>query len=384
MKGNIYPAASYQRLYDPSIGALWDAQTGLDPAEDGDHYSPKRDFFEWWYFDAAFDNGYRLVAIFHSSLYNAVDHKPTLDIRLTGPQDTSGPRSHIAIGRYTRQVYRSSPGSCDLVIAGCSAKAESPSRYRVRLDQGEVCADLVYEGQVPGWRPGTGYLFADEASGHYFKWVVPLPVARVTGTISIQGETMQVEGAGYHDHNWGNFVLSDAFQYWHWGRVFADFEGKPWAAVFGDVVGRGGPQARVRPFLMVSDGQIRDGIPSLAYKSSHIRQEPRTRVAYPGCLQLTAEAPGYEAEISLETGQVMEALDFANSPFRQKTARQLAEIAFYISLGKPLAGKLVRCLLGKASYLRMGADASWKLADMANAQVKQLTGQAIFEIMQFE
>ena len=366
----------YNRLYDPSLNPLWTLEQGLSDAEDGDHYSPKRDFFEWWYFDAAFDNGYRLVAILHSSLYNAVDHKPTVDIRITSPEGAST----LAIGRYPRTRYRSAPDHCDVMIAGCHAVAETAGLYRLRLRQGDVTVDLTYERRAPGWRPGTGYLFADDATDRYFKWVVPVPVARVSGTVALNGRRMEVRGTGYHDHNWGNMVLADVFDHWYWGRVTGEWQGEPWAAVFGDVVARGKQPAHIRPFMLALGGEIYSGIPQVSFQQHKSVTEPLTGVSYPAGLDLVSHSSGYQAEVSLCTRRVMEALDFANSPFRRRWPRQLSEIAFYLALGKPVLGRLARRILGKASYLRLQ---SYGKVNLLNGNITRLSGDAIYEIMQF-
>lgn len=368
-----YPAASYRRLYDATAGPLWSAAEGLPPDEDGDHYSPERDFFEWWYFDAAFDDGHRLVAILHSSLYNAVDHKPTVDVRVTPPD---GP-STVAIGRYARADYAAAADRCDVRIAGCHALAEEPGCYQLRLRQGQVAADLVYRSRLPGWRPGSGYLLFDEASGHFFKWVVPLPRAEVTGTLRVAGRTAAVQGVGYHDHNWGNLVLADAFSGWYWGRFFAR-NGGDWAVIFGNVAGRGPQAAHVTPFLLAADGQILDGQPALSFQAQEPVIEPVTGVRYPARLDLSAAAADYRAEVSLRAGRVIEALDFAAPPFRRRWPRQAAEMAFYLAFDKPLLGALARRLLGKASYLRLQAQASLRVH---TAQSRLLDGEGIYEIM---
>lgn len=374
MHRRLYPAASYRRLYDPSAGPLWSPEMGLPPDEDGDHYRPKRDFFEWWYFDAALDNGYRLVVILHSSLYNAVDHKPTVDIRLTPP----GGESRLFIGRYSRTEYQSAADRCDVQIAGCRAVAQDAGRYTLSLRQGEIAAELTYESHLPGWRPGTGYLFFDEASGHFFKWAVPLPRAQVTGTLTLDGQTMTMQGVGYHDHNWGNFVLADAFSHWYWGRLF-DGSGSQ-AVVFGDVVSRGPEPVHVRPFLLIADGEILPGEPQVAVQAASSIAEPITGVRYPSRLDLSATTDNYRARVSLVPGQVMEALDFASPPFRSRWLRGTAEIAFYLLLGKPILGQLARRLLGKGSYLRLQAQASVRVE---TPQAIRFDGDAIFEIMQF-
>ena len=367
----LYPASSYRRLYDPSAGPLWSMDEGLPPEEDGDHYCPERDFFEWWYFDAAFENGYRLVAILHSSLYNAVDHRPTVDLRLTPP----GSESVTAIGRYDRADYRAAADHCDVQIAGCRATAEGEGRYSLRLRQGEIAADLVYESSLPGWRPGTGYLFADDASGHFFKWVVPLPRAEVRGTLTVAGQTMTVRGVGYHDHNWGNLYLPTAFSRWLWGRVLAG----DWMLIFGDVVGRGRSPAHVTPFMLARDDEILLATDRIHIRGEEPAQEPRTGANYFRRLHLTT-VEGPAVDLTLTTHRAIEALDFAapHLPLaRQRHLRGAAEIVFYLAQGLPVAGRLAAWLLGKGSYLRW--EANYRLCLPDHAAIK--AGRALYEVM---
>jgi predicted secreted hydrolase len=371
-----YPASSYERLYDSSLGPLWSSEIGLGVEEDGDHYSPERDFFEWWYFDASFDNGYRLVAILHSSLYNAVDHKPTLDIRVTAP----GKPSITAIARFKRGDFHSESTFCDIQLGDCRAFLDEPGRYHLSLRQGPVSAELVYEAIAPGWRPGTGYLFMDQESGHYFKWVVPVPQALVSGHLVLEGQKIPVMGIGYHDHNWGNFFLPDAFSHWYWGRLTSKLGEKNWAAIFGDVAGRGLDPAHVRPFLLVHDGKVLSRSPQVEVIGKEARLEPATGTSFPEQMEVTAVEEGYRAKISLCAGKVIEAVDFARSPFRRRLPRQVSEMVFYLAQGKPLLGEMSKRLLGKASYLRLHAAAA---LDLEHDGIASLSGEAIYEVMQF-
>jgi hypothetical protein len=64
-------------------------------------------------------------------------------------------------------------------------------------------------------------------------WLVYMPRAKVTGTLTVDGQTSAIDTFGYHDHNWGqwNFVGDS----WNWaqysqpGLVFdlGDFPGNP-------------------------------------------------------------------------------------------------------------------------------------------------------------
>jgi hypothetical protein len=73
-----YPIAAYRQLFpDGREGAF----APFSPAEDGDHYQPEPNFFEWWYFDTAFQDGSHLVTVFHSSLHSVIDRRPMLELR---------------------------------------------------------------------------------------------------------------------------------------------------------------------------------------------------------------------------------------------------------------------------------------------------------------
>jgi len=367
-----FPREAYHQLYDPAAGPLWSAATGLRPEEDGDHYCSERDFFEWWYFDAALANGYTLVAILHSSLYNAVDHKPTVDLRVYAPDG----RRWLGIGRFEREAMTSSRERCDVCIADCHACGDG-SRYELRLRQGEIEAELEFRGSVPGWKPGTGYLFRDQASGRFFRWIVPLPRAEVTGWLRVGEETLTVTGEGYHDHNWGNVILADAFSRWTWGRVFAG----DYTLIYGDVVSASAEPEHVTPFLLARGERILLDTDRIRVASQNPLREPRTGTPYPTALRIRTNGNATSVRMSLLTTRVIEALDFARSPFRQTWLRKTTEAVFYLAQGTPLLGQVVGRLIGNSSYLRL--EAHGELSVSMGGRRDRWTGPALYEMMVF-
>ena len=88
-------------------------------------------------------------------------------------------------------------------------------------------------------------------------------------------------------------------------------------------------------------------------------------------------------EMTLTLHRAMEALDFAalHLPLVcHPKLRKAAEMVFYMAQGKPVVGRLAAWLLGKGSYLRWQAQANLKIR---TSQETHLTGEAIYEIMQF-
>lgn len=361
-----YPVTAYRQLFPNGK----EQAPPFDPAEDGDHYQPDPNFFEWWYFDAAFEDGSCLVAILHSSLYNAVDHKPTLDLRYYAPDG----HSVVAIGRFDRATYRAAPDRCHVRIGDCLAIDEG-DYYRLSLRQESLAAELAFWPQLPGWRAGTGHLFADPTSGHHFDWVVPLPRARVEGTLTVAGQRRAVVGVGYHDHNWGNFYLPAAFSRWTWGRVLAG----DWTLIFGDVVGRGATPPHVTPFMLARGDGILLATDHIRVRGEESAWEPRTGMGYFHRLCLTT-VEGPAVELTLTTRRAIEALNFAAPRLplaRQRYLRGAAETAFYLAWGKPVIGRVVAWLLGRGSYLRWQADYRLNLPDYATVE----TGRALYEVM---
>ena len=365
-----YPADAYCQLFP--LSEVGHTYSSFSPTEDGDHYRKEPHFFEWWYFDAAFDDGSCLVAIFHSSLYNAIDHKPTLDLRYY-PQKGA---PVVAIGRFERAEYSSAIDHCNVHIGDCLAVDEG-DHYRLSLNQESLAAELTFWPQLPGWKTGTGHLFSDQISGHHFDWVVPLPRARVEGSLAVGGQRRKVVGVGYHDHNWGNLYLPAAFSNWTWGRVVAG----DWTIVFGDVVGRGATPSHVTPFILARDSNVLLSTDRIRVDGKGPAQEPRTGASYFRRLNIST-VKGPTVNLVLTAQRAMEALDFAavRLPLaRHFRLQQMAESVFYMTQGIPLVGRLAACLLGKGSYLRWEAEYHLDLPEYSVVE----TGSTLYEVMQF-
>jgi hypothetical protein len=50
--------------------------------------------------------------------------------------------------------------------------------------------------------------------GESMNWYVQMQTAAVSGTLTLNGETIHISALGYHDHNWGDFLLPTIL--WNW------------------------------------------------------------------------------------------------------------------------------------------------------------------------
>ena len=369
-----YPPASYQSLYNTTLEPLWEPANGLAPDEDGSHHNSAPKFFEWWYFDAALDNGLRLVIIFHSAVFNLTSRPPAVDIRLTSPDR----EPLISFKVYKQEQCRAEMSRCEVQIGDCHVTAETSQKYLLQIQQENFSANLVYQSSLPGWKPGTGHLFHDQTSGHFFKWVVPIPLGKVSGDLQVGQEKFKVKGVGYHDHNWGNIHLEEAFRHWHWGRfISADQQS---AFVFGDVVSKADQAVRIKPVLLVSEGEIQPQ-PEIMIDYLNPQTDKISGVNYAQQIRISNEGADHPFEFQLTSDKVLEALNFASPIFQIRPLRIATEILFYLTFTKPWIGRLSKKFLGSAGYLRFQAQAQLKVE---HPEQMLKSGEAIYEIMSFD
>ncbi len=192
----------------------------FNPADDGPHPSAEPGYFEWWYYDATFEDGTSVTLALYSAQLFAGDRRPAVLVNLL---DTSGK---------SRAAYHAfEPGTAsfgqagEVSVAGSSARRIGDRAVRViasgRTAEGEALeVDLTFEGTMPGFKAGGGEVRLDGKVA--LGWVVPMPRARVEGSVRIAGVERRVRGHGYHDHNWGELNLLDTMGYWYWGRLTSD------------------------------------------------------------------------------------------------------------------------------------------------------------------
>src|SRR5207249_490081 len=90
--------------------------------------------------------------------------------------------------------------------------------YRLVLDEGNhdgLGVDLTIKRVVPGRVSPTGsdIVLGDERG---LGWVNAVPRGELTGTVTVDGQTTEVRGVAYHDHNWGAVSMASLVHHWVW------------------------------------------------------------------------------------------------------------------------------------------------------------------------
>ncbi len=191
----------------------------IQPWEDSLRASTGRGAFEWWYFDAHFDDGATAVIVYATKpiIHPAAPLTPNLSLTVTRADGMKTAEFDLP----PAGEFRAAKEACDVHLGASWVKwAERGGRWTFDLhaETRSMSADLTFTGLIPPWRPGAGKSYFGDLS-HYFAWLPSIPYGSVEGTLTYDGEKHMVKGTGYHDHNWGNVALPSVMDHWYWGRA---------------------------------------------------------------------------------------------------------------------------------------------------------------------
>ena len=222
----------------------------LSPASDAYHYSAWRDgrhdalYTEWWYFNLH-DARAGVDAIFSYFVNNPDDIVGRGMVQMVAVAYTAE-GTVSAIDRYPVAEFEAREAIVDVRIGANRAWREQDGTYRVsgKSRDGRLEWDLNYAAAAEPWfaadRMAVGRTGLE---WEQMSWLVQMPRARVRGTMRIDGREVAVRGSGYHDHNWGEWIPTDAT--WNWAQFSSprlalevgDFIGKPVGVVALDLDG---------------------------------------------------------------------------------------------------------------------------------------------------
>jgi len=189
--------------------------------------------YEWWYFDG-WDESKNIgfVIIFYDGNPFSTNYLKELD-KNAAPGNY--PAVSISVYKDGKTVYYSFTefsaadaefGKSEVCgrIGGHSFRAEKKSgilcyklQLKEKLASGDTfSAEILFKSISP-----LADLLPHEPA-HYGEnhiWNLVQPKAEVSGVLNINGIKENVEGSGYHDHNYGTEQLDQSFIDWYWGRV---------------------------------------------------------------------------------------------------------------------------------------------------------------------
>lgn len=206
--------------------------------------------YEWWYFDA--EDVYRdvkIVAIFFQGFvfhpgylrrYAQYLKHPT---QVAPPMPSEYPCAYFVVYRGGEIVHQfmTQYAASDFAASSTEPRMKiGPNQLRgsesldlelsgtpwvLTAGGPKLQSDRTLEGRF-AFTPKFDHVPQDReffspglSSGATHRWIVANPLCEVSGSIRCGGETIEFNGRGYHDHNYGTAPIGPGLKRWIWGRV---------------------------------------------------------------------------------------------------------------------------------------------------------------------
>ena len=182
----------YERLgLSPTSIASW---------EDGARTDDSPGTYEWWYFDAHLADGAKLVLSFMNKDDIADPRKPLAPL-LRLNLDLPDGRNFEKIVQYPQGEWSAAKDHADVRI-GENRFSGDLHHYRIQANAEEISVDVTLTGEVPPWRPSTGYMLFGPDRSLEFAWLPAVPQGAVTVTYSVGDEQHETTGVamGYAEN----------------------------------------------------------------------------------------------------------------------------------------------------------------------------------------
>ena len=248
---------------------------------------------EWWYFNAISNDTNLRITYLLSDPENLTGMRK-IQVMAVIVQDDKAPIIGMHQGRGIGGD-RSSP-NLDIDQSGISSQEEPNLKIWGVVD--DIAAgthlrwDLEYQPAVAPWFAIPVQMHVGHSKGDWMKWLVYMPSAKVAGTVTIANRTMDINGVGYHDHNWGRFVFNDPK--WNFFQVSKPQDG--FSLVVGDVWGE---QRNTALGLTLAGKPIKFTKKQIDLNYSDFALDPQTSRTYPVAYKVTADNGEYLLDLNI-------------------------------------------------------------------------------------
>jgi hypothetical protein len=251
---------------------------------------------EWWYFDVA-DNDTQFQVVYLLSDPDNISSARKIQVQAVVMQDGLA----NIMGQHHSRGYggdRNSP-MFDIDKSGFSSEEEPNLRvWGEALDSATgdpIRWDLVYQPMASPWFSIPVQVHIGHLKGDWIKWLVYMPSAQVTGTLTMGNSTRSLQGTGYHEHAWGRFALSDlqitrgsvSVPLDGFSLVFAEILGEQRAAFLG--IEKDGKS------IAFSDKQIK-----LDYSNANYSFDNMTATIFPAAYNVVADNGDYTLNLTVD------------------------------------------------------------------------------------
>ena len=305
--------------------------------------------FEWWYFDGHLDTGETFVGVFFDPSFT--NGKPAVAFSLYSPDWKKKFFAKIL----EAGEMKSSTEDVDITCPAGFVRRIDDKNYHVQWNMDGITADFKLTMTAPGW------MIAGQEESRDFFWSVHQARNQIEGTITQDGQTRQVKGVGYADHNWGKKPLNEITRHWVWGRIFSD----EYTIIFADVDYIDPAMNVARPLYIAKGDKMIVGTGSPTIRQWDFDTHPVLKRHYPTKISIDFAEGEVEAHLNIRFKALVEDVDLLT----------VAEL-------NPFSQWVARTFIARPIYFRV--IASYKGDITEYGKVTPIEGECLYEIMGFE
>lgn len=331
---------------------------------------------EVWYFDGNFDDGSKVIIGFRPCTASGMREKgfsPNLNLDITRPDGTTTQEFAFA----TPEDSYMSKEKCDVHYGKdwCTGDFKD---YDIHIESTDTLGcDLHYHALTKPFRQGTSEIALGDNDEYYYTDLC-VPKCEVTGTLTYDGKTVEVHGQGYHDHQWMNISLFEAFHHWLWGRMYTD---KYIVYIYDFVCSERFEFTKV-PFFIVSDNKTGEILfeTNGNFTRETTLEEMSVGKKFPKTSHYLFDNGDDKVEFNIKWNDILETRDtYGNAPANQEEAIERAKKAGLTDMQKVVGG--TKEMYDKAgiqpTYMRFFADGGIKITH--NGITSESSGNMIYE-----
>lgn len=293
--------------------------------DDGNHFYRSDEYYEWWYVDAGFKNGYHMVATFHYMNMFLNPIVPSVQIMIYRPDGTKVNKFSLI---KPEENYAGADW-CDVRMGDNWLKDRGNGIYEMYMMIKGVGARLKMKNIVPGWKLGLGTRYRNEETGDMAGWVVPVPCGIVEGELYLNGETVKVSGDVYHDHNWGNYAMHKWCRSWYWGRV----HGKKYSIDYVYHYTNPDDAPRIGEIMIARGTEIILSSTMIDACLEHMAKDEKLGQEYANRLTITGNAVGIDFKLTVGADRIFEGMQLPQTvEWKQYYWRFLADYSLDITI----------------------------------------------------
>lgn len=331
---------------------------------------------EVWYFDANFDDGSKVIIGFRPCTASGMAEKgftPNLNLDITRPDGTT--TQEFAFASVGDSFM--SKEKCDVHFGKdwCTGDFKD---YDIHIEStATLGCDLHYHALTEPFRQGTSEIALGD-NEEYFYTDLCVPKCEVTGTLTYDGKTVEVHGQGYHDHQWMNISLFEAFHHWLWGRMYTE---KYIVYIYDFVCSERFEFTKV-PFFIVADNETGEIVfeTNGNFTRKTTLEQMEVGKKFPKTSQYIFDNGDCTAELNIKWQDILETRDtYGDAPANQTEAMERAKRAGITDMQKVVGG--TKEMYDKAgiqpTYMRFFAEGDIKITK--NGIVTESKGNMIYE-----